>query len=74
MTDAKTHTTIIADDYDRLAELVELTKTTMPELSFYLKQELDRRSGFATMQPPRSAISNWSIPATPTWAAGGFPF
>ncbi|HWU55126.1 MAG TPA: GreA/GreB family elongation factor [Rhizomicrobium sp.] len=44
MTDIKIQspTTIIADDYDRLVELVELTKDVMPEISFCLKQELDR--------------------------------
>ena len=51
MTDTKTRTTIIADDYDRLVELVELTKTTMPEISFYLKQELDRAAIVAAADP-----------------------
>ncbi len=53
MTNTKTQlpTTIIADDYDRLVELVEVTKTTMPEISFYLKQELDRATIVADADP-----------------------
>jgi regulator of nucleoside diphosphate kinase len=34
--------TIAAADYDRLAELVDISRDTMPELSLYLDQELTR--------------------------------
>ena len=34
--------TIAAADYDRLAELVELSRDAMPELSLYLDRELTR--------------------------------
>ena len=39
---SKSPITIAATDYEKLAELVETTRVSMPELSSYLEQELDR--------------------------------
>ena len=39
---AQSPITIAACDYDRLAELVEITRCTLPEISLYMQEELDR--------------------------------
>jgi len=40
-TTAQSPVTIVESDYDRLAELVEITRTR-PEISLYMQEELDR--------------------------------
>lgn len=42
---------ITAADYDRLVELVAATGSVMPELAFYLQQELDRATIAADVDP-----------------------
>jgi regulator of nucleoside diphosphate kinase len=42
---------ITAADYDRLMELVETTRTAMPEVALYLEQELDHATIAADADP-----------------------
>jgi len=42
---------ITAADYDRLMELVETMKTAMPQVAFYLEQELDQATIAADADP-----------------------
>jgi len=39
---AQSPITIVESDYDRLAELVEITRAALPEISLYMQEELDR--------------------------------
>jgi regulator of nucleoside diphosphate kinase len=52
--------TIAADDYERLSELVEVTRGTMPEISLYLGQELARAS-IVTHADPASVQMRSSV-------------
>lgn len=51
---------IVANDFERLSELVEMTRGTLPQLSFYLGQELARAT-IVTDADPQSVQMGSSV-------------
>ena len=43
--------TIAESDYDRLAELIEITRDALPDISLYMQQELDRATIVSQADP-----------------------
>jgi regulator of nucleoside diphosphate kinase len=57
---AQSPVTIVESDYDRLTELVEITRSTLPEISLYMQEELDRAK-IVTKADPASVQMGSSV-------------